>query len=207
MGAAGSAESAEEGWPLSRSFRASGSAQGGQAMLKLLPVLAIGPVANSLFWGQAFPAGVPAFAVKTKDDDSQVGYFDPLAFTGVRRGARATGVNAAVEGLIRNQSLGKIGSAAGKDLIRSGWHLVAGPPVQAAHTVATGENAMGHRVVPHTPPGQQNYGENALAAAKNANPMIAGFTGADRPKRPRTWIENILQSFGPFNPLRTAKKP
>jgi hypothetical protein len=169
------------------------------AMLKMIPFLAIGPVMNYLRWGQAFPQNVPAFAIKmSEDDDGTVNNFDPLAFTGQRRGARATGVNAFVEGLVQGKSKGEMVEQGKRDLLHSAEHLVAGPPVQLAHTAATGENAMGHKVV--------KKGESETwAAVKGVNPLVATFTDADRPKKPRTIAESLMQSAGPFGEKKREK--
>lgn len=189
----------------------------GIAALKMVPMLAMGPVINALAWGTAFPANVPAFAIKTREDDDKVFHFDPLSFTGLRRGARATGVNAVVEGLRQGQTTGQIADQALlRDIPRSGEHMLAGPPVQSLHTLMTGEDAMGHRVAPKVsvaktsagmaaanrkglpPPGSSQALENAKAAGLGLNPLVKSFAGGDRPKTPRTWWENIMQSAGPF---------
>lgn len=169
------------------------------AMLKMIPFLAIGPVMNYLRWGQAFPQNVPAFAIKTReDDDGTVHNFDPLSFTGQRRGARATGVNALVEGAAQGKSKDEMIEQGKRDLIHSAEHLVAGPPVQFVHTAATGENAMGHKVV--------KKGESETwAAVKGVNPLVSAFTEADRPKKPRTFAENLIQSAGPFGTKKREK--
>jgi hypothetical protein len=196
------------------------------AMLKLLPVLAIGPVVNYLAHGQAFPENIPAFAVKTRDDeDDKIHYIDPLKFTGLRRGWRATGMNALIERFVQGEASGNVFDRAMKDWFMTGEHLVAGPPMQFFHTAATGENALGHRVaapISHAttaagasaaerkgllPAGSSEYKENLKAAALGVNPLIGSFTQADRPRTVRTFAENLTQSAGPFGEItRNAPK-
>jgi hypothetical protein len=186
------------------------------AVAKLLPFLAIGPTINAARWGQAFPQNVPSFAIKTRDDeDGKTHYFDPLAFTGLRRGWRATGQNAVIEKLAHGGDKNLLDG-----MLNDAWHtiehLFAGPSAQFLHTALTGENAMGRQVAAKvstakTPagiaaaekkgmpsPGSSQWWENVKAAAKGANPVVGSLTDADRPKSPRTWLENLMQSAGPF---------
>ncbi len=192
--------------------------------LKLLPMLAIGPVANLLAWGTAFPTDVPAFTVKVSEDDEKAHFFDPLAFTGLRRGAKTLGISAGVEGLRKGQTGGQIADQALlRDMPLQIEHLFAGPPVQALHTFATGEDVFGHRVAPRAstaqtargmaeaarnpnllPPGSSEVPGRAKAALFGINPIAKTLTQQD--KHPRTWIENILQSAGPFG-IKTTNKP
>lgn len=196
------------------------------AALKLMPFLAMGPVVNSLYWGQAFPKNVPAFGIKTRDDDEgKTHYFDPLAFTGLRRGWRAIGLNAMIEEAINGgKSSGEIFDRMVKDWMMTGEHFVAGPMVQAVHTAATGENMMGHRVAPKVSTATTAKGHAAAAkkglpekgssqkvqdfgaAIGNLNPLYASMTGADRPKGPRSFWERFAQSLGPFGE-KTRENP
>lgn len=195
------------------------------AVLKMLPFLAMGPVLNSLAWGQAFPANVPAFSLKTREDDDKTHYFDPLAFTGLRRGARITGLSAIGEGLRKGQTGGQMADQALlRDIPHGIEHLLTGPPAQTAHTLLTGEDAMGHQVAKKvstaaTPQGQRaavqkglppagssQFLQNATAAGLGVNPVVKTLTGADKPKSPRTWIDNLMQSAGPFGE-RTGTTP
>jgi len=198
------------------------------AALKLMPFLTVGPVLNSINFGQAFPKGTPPFAIKTRDDeDGKTHYIDPLAFTGLRRGWRAIGLNSLIEAYINGgKSSGEMLDKAVRDWKLTGEHFVAGPLVQAIHTAATGENMMGHRVAPkvstaQTPKGQAAAAKKGLpekgssqtvqdvgAALANLNPLYAAMVGADKPKGDRTFWERLSQSFGPFGErTREAEKP
>lgn len=172
------------------------------AAIKLLPALALGPVINALVWGNAFPRGVPAFAIKTREDDESVHYYDPLSFTGQRRGARMIGLNAWVENAIHgDQTAMQTLDRAAREATMSLEHLFAGPPAQFVHTAITGEDAMGHRVaqrVPRNDPYSSQTLRNLGAAGLNVNPLIGTFGHADRPRTPRTVMENVFQSIGPF---------
>ncbi len=187
------------------------------AMLKLLPVLAIGPVVNYLRWGQAFPTDIPSFAVKTRDDEEgKLHFFDPLKLTGIRRGWRATGINAMIEGGRAGESSGKMADHAVRDLLLTGEHMLAGPPAQFAHTLATGENALGHRVAEKVPaagqsqqhggprPGSSQFWENLKATAAGVNPIISSMT--EKTKSVRTLGERLMQSAGPFGETTRDKK-
>ncbi len=201
----------------------------GQAILKLLPFVVMGPILNYLRWGQAFPQGIPAFAIKTREDEAgeegktKSHYFDQLKFTGLRRGWRATGQNALIERAV-NGGDRNLTDQVGSDLIHSGEHLVAGPPVQAVHTLLTGEDALGRKVAqkPSTAktsrgitaaekkglpaPGSSELKERAKAALQGINPVVATLSGPQASGK--TLLENLMQSAGPFGEsTRVTKGP
>lgn len=178
------------------------------AIVKLLPFLAMGPVINAIVWGKAFPENVPAFAIKTRDDqDGGVNYFDQLAFTGIRRGWKITGQNASIEamtGANGRQTATQIANQTVRDAEFSLMHLVEGPPVDFMHTLMTGENRYGHQMTPRVPHGEESFklGANVQAAVQNLNPLIGSLTEADRPRTSRDWIGRVMPSLGPFGERR-----
>lgn len=179
-----------------------------QALAKMLPLLALGPVINSLRWGQAFPEGVPSFAIKTREDeDGKAKYYDQLSLAGIRRGWRAIGVNGLIEGNREGQTTGQIMDRVKRDTGMSLEHLFAGPPAQFLHTAATGENALGRKVAETPEPGGSKGLQNLKAALKGVNPVIATLSQSDRPKSPRTALENLMQSIGPLGEKTAGEHP
>jgi hypothetical protein len=198
-----------------------------RALAKLVPFLAAPVASNVLFWGEPFPQGVPVFAAKTgTDDDGRPRYFDPLAFTGLRRGWRATGQNALIEGLVQGKSRGQILDQAIRDLVHAGEHAVAGPPVQLLHTAVTGRDALGRQVAPQVstartekgkakaeaegrpPAGSSQAWENLKAAAANSNPLLGQALGfVPRNRRMEPWRNKATELLGPFATKAGWKPP
>ncbi len=176
-------------------------------IIKLLPFLAAGPVLNYVMWGQSFPNKVPPFAVRTGGDDNDPRTFDPLAFTGVRRGWRMTGQNAVIENAVHGPRVLTSGPRPNHEVLdravvdaeMSLMHMVEGPPAQFAHTALTGRDAFGREL--------SDRREGALghlgAAIIHANPVASSLMERERPGgRHRTPGERLLRSLGPFNPVK-----
>jgi hypothetical protein len=187
-----------------------------KAFAKLIPFLASGPIINYLKDGEAFPDDVPAFAIKTGEENGKIKFFDPIAWTGIRRGWRAVGASGAAKSFAKGETSGQAADKAFNEVWGTGSHLLSGPATQFLETVRTGENAIGHRVAPKvstatTPagrvhaaihglpePGSNQTWLNTKAALANVNPAVAALADADRPKTPRTITEELMKMLGPF---------
>lgn len=116
--------------------------------------------------------GVPFGAIDTgKDANGKHVYIDPAQWIGLRRGMRLTGVNAAVEGMRRGESVRDITKQAGRDIISAAVHPWSGPPVQMGLVGASGYST-GFRKESADP---GNHWENFKAALKQLNPLLHGF--------------------------------
>ncbi len=119
-----------------------------------------------------------------------------------RRGLRAVGLLAIIEGARQGKMPGEIADRAAKDMMHSAFHPLLGPAYQLAHTAATGENAIGMHVAGKAKKGEsQIFQYNVPAAAGNLNPMVANLTGLDNPSKEQTeWYEKVMKLAGPLAP-------
>lgn len=118
--------------------------------------------------------GTPFGAIDTgkTTDDGKAVIVDPQQWTGVRRGLRLTGINAALSSQQRGDTAAHTVDAAARDIIGGFIHPFAGPAVNTALTAATGYNAAFFRQAPKAAPGESQMAQNAVAAAKQLNPFV-----------------------------------
>lgn len=118
--------------------------------------------------------GTPVGAIDTgkTDDKGKIIYIDPQQWSGVRRGLRITGANAVMSGVQHGEGSGRIVDEAAREMIGSYLHPAAGPLVNLGLTAATGYNTSSFRQAEKAAPGESQLKENAIAAAKQLNPLI-----------------------------------
>lgn len=141
---------------------------------------------------------------KTNDDGKAV-VVDPQQWTGVRRGLRITGADAALSGQARGEGAKVTVDRAGRDIFGGFIHPYAGPLVNAVSTLFTGYNASQHRQAEKVAPGESQLAANALAAGKQLNPFVGNTIDGlkkDSPfKEGGSW-DGITQ--GILKPLKQA---
>lgn len=186
-------------------------------LAKILPFLATPLISNYLIWGSIWgDDDTPMFAFKTGEQAGKTSFFDPLAFVGVRRGWRATGASAVMEGVRSGKTGGQMFDKATTDMQRTVEHPFMGPPGRFLQMAYSGKDALGRQAAPVVSqaktekgiqaaqdagkpvPGSSQRWENIKTAAANANPVISTFGQFDKPSVPRTFAENVQQSIGPF---------
>jgi len=125
--------------------------------------------------GKAFGRpGTPLGAIDTghTDENGKAIIVDPLQWTGLRRGMRLTGAQAAIQGVQRGEGLSEIADNASRDIVGGFVHPYAGPLINAGITLSTGYNASLYKQAPTARGGQSQLANNALAALKQLNPLV-----------------------------------
>jgi hypothetical protein len=124
------------------------------------------------------PAGTPLGAVGYKDDDGKLQIYDLFQTLGIRRGLRATGMNAVMRSVNEQRDLHEILDEGIHDIASSMMHPWVGPPVDLGVTTAFGHDAsMRQGPQPYIArnvkgAGQSQYVENFRVALKNQNPLV-----------------------------------
>lgn len=124
--------------------------------------------------------GVPVGAIDTgkNDENGNPKIFDLLQLSGIRRGARSTGIDALIAGLRQGKDWNTIGSNMASDIAQAAMHPWMGPAPAFAVKTATGKqpDLRGKMEAQRIPEGGVAQGvENARAAAESQNPLIYGF--------------------------------
>lgn len=121
--------------------------------------------------------GVPMGAIDTgkQDKDGNPLYIDPLKWSGVRRGLRATGINAFAERKRTGGSDAEAANDAWKNALNSWTHPFAGPAVNFGVVAATGHDTSGKRDAGVVKPGDSQGWENLKAALRQANPTVESY--------------------------------
>lgn len=181
----------------------SGLGMRAEVFAKLAAILGSVAAYNFLQWGRADGDDkTPWGAIKLgQTATGKTIYLDTPASI-PRRGLRAIGALAIIEGNRQNRTPGSIRDRAGLDILHSMGHPLLGPGYNALHTTLTGENAVGIHIAPHAPRGQgDQLLLNAGAALGNMNPVVSALVGFDRKPHERSeWYERASKLFGPFGP-------
>ena len=94
---------------------------------------------NLMLWKDAFPNGVPAGAIKIGvDKQSKPIYIDPLQWTGMRTGMRATGVEAMIDGMRKGDSFSTTSTHIARDMAGEIIRPFTGVPADVASLALTG---------------------------------------------------------------------
>lgn len=202
------------GWKTDVALRA-------QVLGKVAALVAAAPALNYLVWGSVFgDDDVPLGAVKLGEYDGKTVSIDLPGTQIVRRGLRATGLLALMEGVRSEEEPSMIASKAFKGMYQSALHPAEGPAVSLVHTAITGENMLGKRIADRPEKGEGDLGERLLAAAYASNPAASALLGGDESpgREPRTigsrledlagdkkW-ERILKLFGSWAPRVSEQK-
>ncbi len=167
-------------------------------------------ILNKLSTGSVFGRdGVPIGAIDTggKDENGDPRYFDPLKFSGVRRGLRVTGAGAVAEGLRYGRPAGMIADDWARQVVGAATHPWTGPTVQAASTLARGEDVMGYPTAPKAAPGDSQAFQNALSALAQLNPSIGAAIEGYRTKGVRGAMAEPFKSLEPSVGIGEGKPP
>ncbi len=196
-----------------------------EMVAKTATILAAVGVANYFMWGSLFGDDkTPLGAIKVgQNPNGRTAYFDLTSMIGLTRGLRQTGLLALMQGQRKGQPEGKVEDKMVSDVVHSLIHP-AFPAPQFAYTAYTGKNTLGQNVAQqvsqaktpqgvaqsvasgHAPPGSSQQWLNLIAAVKNANPLYATLSGANRPGQQVTPEEKAGQLMGPFG-LKYANPP
>ncbi len=144
-------------------------------------VIAGAMLLNYLKWGRSDgDEHTPFGAIKLgQDAQGRTVYLDtPVSIQ--RRGLRAIGALAVIEGNRKGLARGQMLDRATSEILQSQLHPFLGPSYQFAHTAFTGKNAVGVQVAERVPQGQSQMTANVKAAFSTANPVIGAMTGSDR---------------------------
>jgi hypothetical protein len=125
------------------------------------------------------PIGAIDFGPSFDTEDDKHRTLDVFQLTGVRRGLRALGLNAAIEGIRNGESFNEIAGKAANDIVTTAAHPWTGPGLGAAFQILTGHrldlrtgfgNIQARKVG-----GAAQYLENARVALKQQNPLLYGL--------------------------------
>lgn len=134
------------------------------------------PIAlNMLLWKDAFPNGVPAGAVKIGvDKQGRPTYIDPLQWTGMRTGMRATGMEAMIDGMRKGQSFSTVSTHIARDMAGEIIRPFAGVPADVASLALTGHTTYSliNGRAPETGRPGTSFG-NLLYGFTGVNPLAA----------------------------------
>jgi len=139
-------------------------------------------IANYLITGNVGGRpGTPLGAIDTgkSDENGKQKYIDLLAMTGIRRGTRGLGIDAAYDGLRSGLTPNEIMGKMIRDMVTGQAHPYLGPAIAATLKVL-GFAAPDFRgpFEPQKAEGAQQYWENLKAALKSTNPVIGELAGA-----------------------------
>lgn len=153
---------------------------------------------NYLMWGDiAGPKGTPfgKIALTEPDKNGKRVYLDPAQLTGLRRGLRATGLQAIAQGAETGENLPWVANAAFDDIKNAIISPYAGPAVTAASVALTGSTPTGFKKAKNvTPIGQsennpRQKAENFNAALGNINPIQGAFLEGATPEKGEEGVE------------------
>ncbi len=122
------------------------------------------------------PVGAIDFGPKFDTDDGRRRGLDVFQITGIRRGLRSVGLNAAIEGVRQGKTTNQILGDAASDAITTAAHPWTGPALGAAFQTLTGKRldlrSGWDFVETKQVGGGKQYLENARVALKQQNPFL-----------------------------------
>lgn len=142
-----------------------------------LPALVNMFTTGSILGRQGTPIGAIDLGPRFDGQDGKRRIIDVFQLTGIRRGLRSTGINAAIEGVKNGQSLDEIAGNALSDAVTTAAHPWIGPALGAAFQTFTGKRLdlrSGWQTTQarNMGGGGRQYLENARVALKQQNPLI-----------------------------------
>jgi hypothetical protein len=133
------------------------------------------------------------------EEDGKHKVIDLMQILGIRRGLRATGLGAVIEGLREGQTKNEIAGHAIQDVITSASHPWMGPGLGFAYQTLTGRR-LDLRGGPE-PPAAENVGggkqylENARTALQTQNPLLYGLAspliGTEAENTSETFLKRV----------------
>jgi hypothetical protein len=171
-------------------------------MTKMAAVAGFTAALSKIMWGNVFgddktPIGNLKVGVDSQGNTISI---PMLQFTGLDRGMREFGLMALAEGVRHNEPGSAISKQALLDGFHSMMHPLEGPPVSFVSTLITGEDAMGHRLIPRH--SETPVRDRVLAALGNMNPLAANAFGWNRASDapPQEWSDKAAGFLGSVGP-------
>lgn len=166
--------------------------------------LAMVAVANYMRTGQLQPKGTPwgsLYVGKTEDDKPK--YLDVADIIGLKRTARAVGLDAMIEGARNSATPTQVADKAFKQASGAAVSPYAGPAITAGITAISGYSPHGMMdVAGRAGPDESQAVRNVTAAALKSNPTVGTLLEAN--ERGDSKADMFAQQFGKFAP-RTGK--
>ena len=155
---------------------------GGLVMAGTLPAIINLATTGSVYGRAGTPIGTIDFGESFDTEDGRRRSFDIFQLMSIRRGMRALGINAALEGFRQGLSSDLIFKNVGNDLFTTYAHPFIGPGIGLLYQTATGkridlrsgwsENYDSRKVG-----GPLQYVENFRVGLKEQNPLVYGLVG------------------------------
>lgn len=152
----------------------------GLVMATTVPAVVNSVTSGSPFGRPGTPIGAIDFGPGLDTDKGKQRGLDLFNLVGIRRGLRATGLNAVIQGTIEGRQPADIGGHAVSDIVTTAAHPYTGPFVGAAFQGLTGKRLdlrsgysenFGSRQIGGFP----QYVENLRVALKQQNPFLYGL--------------------------------
>ena len=155
----------------------------GYVAAQLLAPLIVGALNNYLRTGQIQPTGTPWGSIYIgKDKDGKPKYFDIAELVGLKRGYRAVGLDALIEGLRTHQTPAQIVDKAWRQSSSALVSPFAGPSITAGLVATTGMNPHGmYDTVPSVGRGESMAGHRIVKAIENVNPTVGAMRDPNNP--------------------------
>lgn len=150
-------------------------------------LLALPLIANAIISGKPMGRpGTPLGAIdlgKPEDDSGKFDTFDYAQLTGLRRGLRATGLEAMTSGIRENKGFNETAGDMKEQIAETATHPFFGPGVGATSIALTGKAFEPFRSFPQKAEVEPHGGirqdvQNVKAAVKETNPLLYGLTNA-----------------------------
>lgn len=113
---------------------------------------------------------------RPEDETGKHRVIDLMQVLGIRRGLRATGANAAIEGVRQGQTANEITGHMGEDIIQARLHPWLGPGIGFGITALSGKRfdlrSSPTPMIAKNVGGGAQYAENARVALENQNPLL-----------------------------------
>lgn len=169
----------------------------------LAATIAIPALLNSLITGKAQGrAGTPIGAIDLggEEKDGKHATLDVLQITGARRGLRATGLGALIEGVQQGKTANDIGGQAVSDIVSTAAHPWLGPALGATAQILTGKRldlrgGAQPQEARNMGGGIKQYAENARVALKNQNPQLYSLASPLIGEGDKTFGQELAQGL------------
>jgi len=165
----------------------------GLAFATMVPALTNMFTTGSMWGREGTPIGAIDFGSNFDTDDGKRRTFDIFAITGIRRGLRQLGLNAAIEGVRNGKDIRDIGRDMGNDFVTTKMHPWIGPGVGLLQETTTGKRfdlrtGYAQRYEARKVEGLGQYAENFRIALKQLNPLLYGVVGPS--------VEGAMEKIG-----------
>lgn len=144
------------------------------------------------------PIGAVDTGMDTKEGKHRI--IDVLHLLGVRRGLRATGIGALVEGVRAGETVNRITGKAFEDITSTMAHPWMGPAPAAIYSGVTGKRldlrgGASPYLARNVGGGAAQIGENLRVTLKNQNPLLYGVLSPLLGEPEETWAESSAKGF------------